>query len=154
MYDQYYGLQSRPFQLFPVGKTVDWLVRPLVGQGDAGVRDKSFRLLKEFGEQRRNVCRFLMGDGGAAFGVGHIPDDPENLEQPPVQTGDLLCRPGTFFRGAEGEQAVGGDHHVGQRLPQLPGGVFLKHGNKARTKLPCLLLQQINLFTGGESRHL
>ena len=27
-------------------------------------------------------------------------------------------------------------------------------GNKARTKLPCLLLQQINLFTGGESRHL
>ena len=39
-------------------------------------------------------------------------------------------------------------------FPQLPGGVFLKHGSKARTKLPCLLLQQINLFTGGESRHL
>ena len=121
-------VQNRPFQLFPVGKTVDWLVRPLVGQGDAGVGDKGLRLFKEFGEQRRNVHRFLVGDGGAALGVGHIADDPENLEQPPVQTGDLLCRPGTFFRGAEGEQAVGGDHHVGQRLPQLPGGQ--RHGAK------------------------
>ena len=70
----------------------------------------------------------LIAYGGAALGVGHISDAPENLEQSPVQTGDLLCRPGTALRSAEGEQAVGGDHHVGQRLPQLPGGQ--RHGAK------------------------
>ena len=103
--------------------------------------NERLRLLKKFGEQRRNVHRFLVGDGGAALGVGHVADDPENLEQPPVQAGDLLRRMGTVFRGAEGKQTVGGDHHVGQRLPQLPGGQ--RHG--AKLTVVRFLFQQKNV---------
>ena len=114
------------------------------------MRDKGLRLFKEFGEQRRNVHRFLVGDGGAALGVGHIADDPEDLEQSPVQTGDLLCRPGTALRSAEGEQAVGGDHHVGQRLPQLPGGQ--RHGAKLAVVRFLFQQEYINVVHPGDRR--
>ena len=85
---------------------------------------------EDFTEQGTDVPNLLMGAriGQIPAGVGHIADDAQHLKQTPVHVGSLLLRDRIVPHCGQREETFCGNHDIGQRFPQFPGGQ--RHGLK------------------------
>ena len=76
---------------------------------------------QNFGKSTLHVPQLRMkSTGGPQKGVGHIAQNPQHLEEPPVHLGDLIL--GVGIVGEPGKHPVGSAHNVGQGLAQFLSG--------------------------------
>lgn len=115
---------NRPLHLLPVQ-----IADPLpMGRGieelNSSLSHKSSRFFQDLSKEAAHGGGFSIGlvAGQILFGICHIVDNSQELEQALIHGGHLLLQARGFGQFQLGEELTGSHHSIAQRLPELSCG--------------------------------